>query len=138
MGCWFSWDAIIKQNGLNRGIKYLLCAADLISKHPWVFSLKDKRGVTIVNAFQNVLDSPMELRSKSREAKSEGCKPSKIWVDKVGEFYNNVFKRFLKINNTEGKSVFAERFIRTLKSKHMTAHESYFKKCLFWCVRWYG
>ena len=52
-------------------------------------------------------------------------------VDQGGEFYNNLFKRFLKINNiemystyNEGKSVVAERFIRTLKNKifkHMTA-----------------
>ena len=48
-----------------------------------------------------------------------------------GKFYNNLFKRFLKINSTEmyltynkGKSVVAERFIRTLKNKifkHMAA-----------------
>ena len=47
------------------------------------------------------------------------------------EFYNNFFKDFLKTNNiemystyNEGKSVVAERFIRTLKNKifkHMTA-----------------
>ena len=62
---------------------------------------------------------------------SKGRKPSKIWVDQGGEFYNNFFKRFLKINKTEmysthneGKSVVAERFIKTLKNKffkHMTA-----------------
>ena len=61
---------------------------------------------------------------------SEGRKPNKIWADQGGEFYNNLFKRFLKINNiemystyNEGKSVVAERFIRTLKNKifkHMT------------------
>ena len=55
---------------------------------------------------------------------SKGCKPNKIQVDQGGEFYNNLFKRFLKINNiemystyNEGKSVVAERFIRTLKNK---------------------
>ena len=58
-------------------------------------------------------------------------KPNKIWVDQGGEFYNKLFKKFLKINNIEmystyyeGKSVLAERFIRTLKNKifkHMTA-----------------
>ena len=62
---------------------------------------------------------------------SKGRKPSKIWVDQGGEFYNNFFKRFLKINkiemystHNEGKSVVAERFIKTLKNKffkHMTA-----------------
>ena len=101
----------------NKGIKYLLCAIDLFSKCAWVVPLKDKRGITIVNAFQKII--------------SKGRKPNKIWVDQGGEFYNNLFKRFLKINNiemystyNEGKSVVAERFIRTLKNKifkHMTA-----------------
>ena len=62
---------------------------------------------------------------------SEGRKPNKIWIDQGSEFYNNYFKDFLKINNiemystyNEGKSVVAERFIRTLKNKilkHVTA-----------------
>ena len=101
----------------NKRDKYLLCAIDLFSKDAWVFSLKDKRGVSIVNAFQKII--------------SEGRKPNKIWVDQGSEFYNKSFKDFLKINNievystyNEGKSVVAERFIRTLKNKifkHMTA-----------------
>ena len=58
-------------------------------------------------------------------------KPNKIWVDKGNEFYNNSFKKWLQDNdivmystNNEGKSVVAERFIRTLKNKiykYMTA-----------------
>ena len=47
-----------------------------------------------------------------------------MWVDKGSEFYNNSFKKWLQDNdivmystNNEGKSVFAERFIRTLKIK---------------------
>ena len=54
-----------------------------------------------------------------------------MWVDQGDEFYNNLFKRFLKTNKieiystyNEGKSTVAERFIRTLKNKifkHMTA-----------------
>ena len=94
----------------NKGIKYLLCAIDLFSKYAWVVPLKDKRGISIVNAFQKII-------SKRR-------KPNKIWVDQGGEFYNKLFKRFLKLNNiemystyNEGKSVIAERFIRTLKNK---------------------
>ena len=52
---------------------------------------------------------------------SEEKKPNEIWVDQDDEFYNKLFKKFLKINNIEmhstyskGKSVVAERFIRTL------------------------
>ena len=103
----------------NKEIKYLLCAIDSFSKYAWIisFPLKDKSGITIVNAFQKII--------------SKGWKLNKIWVDQGGEFYNNFCKRFFKINNiemdstyNEGKSVVAERFIRTLKNKilkHMTA-----------------
>ena len=82
----------------------------MFSKYAWVAPLKDKRGISIVYAFQKLI--------------SEGRKPNKIWVDQVGEFYNNLFMRFLKINNiemystyNEEKSVASERFIRTLKKK---------------------
>ena len=101
----------------NKGIKYLLYAIDLFSKYACVIPIKDEKGISIVNAFQNII--------------SEGRKPNKIWVDQSSEFYNNSFQDFLKINNiemyltyNEGKSVVAERFIRTLKNKifkHMTA-----------------
>ena len=36
----------------NKGIKYLLRAIDLFSKYAWVIPLKDKKGSSIVNAFQ--------------------------------------------------------------------------------------
>ena len=46
------------------------------------------------------------------------------WLDKGSEFYNNSFKKWIKetditmcSTNNEGKSVIAERFIRTLKTK---------------------
>ena len=100
----------------NKGIKYLLCAIDLFSKYAWVIPLKNKKGTSIVNAFQKII--------------SEERKPNKIWVDQGSEFYNNSFKDFLKMNNiemystyNEGKSAVAERFIKTLKNKnfkHMT------------------
>ena len=96
----------------NKGIRYLLCVMDLFSKFAWVVPLKYKKGVSILNAFQNQI-------------------PNQIWVDEGSEFYNNVFKKWLKDNDismyskyNEGKSVAAERFIRTLKNKiykHMTA-----------------
>ena len=107
----------------NRGIKSLLCAIDLFSKYVWVVPLKDKGGITIVNAFQKIISKR---------------KPNKIWVDQGGELYNNIFKRFLKINNiemyslyNEGKSVVAERFIRTLKNKIFKHMRAVSKKCLF-------
>ena len=60
----------------NKGIRYLLCAIDLFSKYAWVVPLKDKKAVSIVNAFQSVLDSSKR-------------KPNKIQVDQGSEFYNN-------------------------------------------------
>ena len=63
----------------------------------------------------------------SGNAKHSNGKPNKIWVDQGNEFYNDKFKSFLKENDiemystfNEGKSVAAERFITTLKNKHMT------------------
>ena len=66
----------------NKGIRYLLCVIDLFSKYAWVVPLKDKKGVSIVDAFQNILDSSKR-------------KPNKIWVDQGSEFYNNSFKKWL-------------------------------------------
>ena len=102
----------------NKGIKYLLCAIDLYSKYAFVIPLKDKKGISIVNAFNKII-------------KQSGKKPNEIWLDQGGEFYNNVFKKWFSDNYVilystynEGKSVVAERFIGTLKNKlykHMTA-----------------
>ena len=110
----------------NKGIKYLLCAIDVFSKYVWVVPIKDKKGVSIVDVFQEILKE-----SNWIEANSKGRKPNKIWVDKGSQFYNNSFKKGLKDNDIEmhsihnkEKSAVAERFIRTLKSKifkHMTA-----------------
>ena len=93
----------------NKGIRSLLCVIDIFSKYAWVVPLKDKKGVSIVTAFQSILKQ------------SNNRKPSKIWVDKGPEFYNASFKKWLQDNdiviystNNEGKSAVAERFIRTL------------------------
>ena len=102
----------------NKDIKYLLCAIDLYSKYAFVIPLKDKKGISITNAFKKII-------------KQSNRKPNKIWVDQGGEFYNRDFKKWLSDNyinmystNNAGKSVVTERFIRTLKNelyKHMTA-----------------
>ena len=95
----------------NKETRFLLCVIDIFSKYSWVVPLKDKKGVSIVTAFQSIL-------------KQSNRRQNKIWVDKGSEFYNASFKKWLQDNdivmystNNEGKSVLAERFIRTLKSK---------------------
>ena len=102
----------------STGIKYLLCAIDLHSKYTFVVPLKDKKGISIVNAFNKII-------------KQSNRKPNKKWVDQGDEFYNHNFQKWLSSNDiimystyNEGKSVIAERFIRTLKNKlykHMTS-----------------
>ena len=95
----------------NKGIRFLLCVTDIFSKYAWVVPIKDKKGISIVKAFQSIL-------------KQSNRKPNKIWVDKGSEFYNAYLKKLLRDNDivmysahNEGKSVVAERFTRTLKSK---------------------
>ena len=102
----------------NKSIRYFLCAIDLFSKYAFVVTLRDKKGTTIVNAFQSILNN---LKRN----------PNKVWVDQGSEFYNTHFKKRLKDNNiemystyNEEKSVVTERFLKTLKNKiykHMTA-----------------
>ena len=71
----------------NKGIKYILCAIALYSKYAFVLPLKDKKGISIVNAFNKII-------------KQSGKKTNKIWVDQGGEFYNNIFKKWLSDSDT--------------------------------------
>ena len=73
--------------------------------------MKNKNGVSIVNAFQKISDDSKR-------------KPNKTWVDKGSEFYNRSMKSWVKDDDiaiysthNEGKPVVAKRFIRTLKNK---------------------
>ena len=98
-------------NKFNKGFRFLLCVIDIFSKYAWIVLLKDKKGVSIVDAFEKIL-------------KESDRKPNKIRLDKESKFYINSFKKWLKDNDievhsihNEGKSVFAKRFIRTLKNK---------------------
>ena len=79
----------------NKGVKYLLYAVGLFNKFAYVVPIKDKKGVSIVNAFKKLI--------------SEGRKPNKIWVNQCSKFYNNSFKDFLKTNNIETYSTYNER-----------------------------
>ena len=59
----------------NKGTSFLLCIVDIFSKYAWVVPLKDTKGITIVNAFQKILDNSTR-------------KPNKTYGDKGSEFYN--------------------------------------------------
>ena len=95
----------------NKGIRYILCVIDLFSRYASVIPLKNKKGESIAEEFEKILDD-------------RNRKPNKIWVDHVSEFYNNKFKSFLKENDmemystfNEGKSAITERIIEILKTK---------------------
>ena len=99
------------RNKFYKRFRFLLGIINISSKYAWITPLKDKKGITITNAFQKVL----------KESKR---KPNKIWEDKGSEFIIDQWNHFLQNNNIEmysthdeGKSVVAERFIRTIKSK---------------------
>ena len=80
------WDADLADmqriSKFNKGFRFLLCVIDFYSKYA-VIPLKDKKGITITNAFQKILD----------ESKR---KPNKIWVYKESEIYNRSIKPWLE------------------------------------------
>ena len=89
------------------------------------YSFKKQKGATITDAFQRILNDSKR-------------KPNKIWVDKGSEFYSRSMKSWLQDNDVkvysthnEGKSVLAERFIRTLKIKIYKYMTSISKKLYF-------
>ena len=67
----------------NKGFRFLLCVIDVFSQYSWVIPLKNKKGISIVNAFQIIL-------------KESSRKPNKTWVDKGSEFYDSSFKKMAK------------------------------------------
>ena len=65
-------DLVDKQSisKFNKGTRFLLCAIDILSTYAWAVSLKDKKRITFVNAFQKILDNSMR-------------KPNKLWKKAV-------------------------------------------------------
>ena len=86
----------------NKRIRFLLCVIDIFSIYAWAVPLKDKKGATIANAFQKILDNSKR-------------KPNKIWVDQGRAFYNNFFKKWLKDNNIKMYSTYDEENLFLLK-----------------------
>ena len=63
----------------NKRFRFLLCVIGICSKYAWVVTLKNKKGVSIADTFQKILDNLNR-------------KPNEVWVDKGSKFYNNFFK----------------------------------------------
>ena len=64
----------------NKGFRFLLCVIDIFSKYAWVAPLKNKKGVSTVNAFLKI------LKESNRET-------NKVWVNKGSESYNKSFQK---------------------------------------------
>ena len=95
----------------NKGYRYILTVIiDNFSKFAWAVPLRNKNSETITNEFENII-------------KSSKRQPNMIETDRGKEFYNNIFKNFLKLNNihhysryTSRGAVFVEIFNRTLRN----------------------
>ena len=99
---------------------------DIFSKYASVGPLREKKGITISDTFQKILN-------ESR------CKPSNISVDRASGFYSKSLKSWLEKSDiemysahNERESVAAGRLIRTLKNKTKSTNISlqYLKKCV--------
>jgi transposase InsO family protein len=95
---------------LNKGFRYMLNVIDVFSKYAWSIPMKDKTGITTVNAFKEMVEA-------------SGRKPRHIWVDQGKEFYNKHMNEWLTENNInrystygEHKSAVVEKFNCTLKA----------------------
>ena len=95
----------------NKNVKYLLFVIDVFTKYAWVKPSKDKKGKAVLNAFIKIVNE-------------SNRKPNKLWVDQGREFCNKLMQEWLDNNDilmysthNEGKSVTAERFIKTFKAK---------------------
>src|SRR5206468_3158755 len=105
----------------NSGYKYMLNVIDVFSKYAWSIPMKNKTGLTTLEAFQTI-------------AKESGRIPKHLWVNKGLEFYNKGVSSWLKENNiimystySEHNSCIVERFNRTLKEmmwKRFTAENT--------------
>lgn len=103
---------VSNRSTVNDGVKFLLVLVDNFSRFAMVKPLKSKKAKAVATAMETIL-----LENPSRQ-------PKNIRHDEGGEFVNRDFSALMKkfgINNYTTKSAvkanFAERFIRTLKSR---------------------
>ena len=52
----------------NKTVKYLLCVIDVFTKYGWVKPLKDKKSITVLDDFIEIVNE-------------YNCKRNKAWVD---------------------------------------------------------
>ena len=118
------WNADLIFMPQQNNYKYILTVMDGYTRYAWTVPLKDKKGETVANAFE-------EIMKKSKR------KPNKLWVDQGKEFYNQHMYKIFKFKNEDilekdengeyknhiysvfnsGKNPVIERFNKTLTNK---------------------
>ena len=118
------WNADLIIMPQQNNYKYILTVMDGYTRYAWTVPLKDKKGETVANAFE-------EIMKKSK------IKPNKLWVDQGKEFYNQYMYKIFKFKNEDilekdengeyknhiysvfnsGKNPVIERFNKTLTNK---------------------
>jgi hypothetical protein len=109
------WSADLVDMGAwkdkNDGNPMMITVIDCYSRYAWALPIADKKGKTILDAFQKI-------------EKDAGEAPKKLWTDKGSEFYNKDVKTWLTKHKielystySESKAVVVERFNRTLKER---------------------
>ena len=118
------WNADLVMMPVEDGYKYILTVLDGYTRYAWAIPLKHKDGLTVSNAFKDIM-----LKSKSR--------PNKLWVDQGKEFYNEHMYKLFRFKKEDvlkkdedgeyknqiysifnfGKNPVIERFNRTLTNK---------------------
>jgi hypothetical protein len=96
----------------NNGIKYLVVVIDVFSRYGWIEPIKDKKASSIVDAFSKII--------------SNNNKPRRLRTDGATDFSSGPFQKLLNsfdpkvihvVTHNEVQANFAERFIKTIKSK---------------------
>lgn len=100
-----------KYSKQNDGVAFILIVIDIFSKFLWMRPLEDKKGQSVTAAFESILQ--------------EGRRPTRLRTDKGQEFRSRAFNAYLDdqniehlyAQNTEIKANYAERVIKTIKTK---------------------
>ena len=104
----------------NYGFKYILIAVDVFSRRAYARGLKNKKAITILKMFQQII---VEIREFHKKIPYVFNLPSVVQGDSGGEFTAKIIQDYLKskginIFYSRGaqKNAVAERFILTLKN----------------------
>ena len=108
------WQADLAEVGLiadkNQGNRYILTVIDIFSRFAWARPLKNKKGETVAQAFQDIF--------------SEGRIPKRVQTDQGREFENHHVRALFEEHGIElfsvkspHKAALVERFNKTLKGK---------------------